>query len=52
MGGEIWCEGAEGDGARFGFTLPRHEAPPVGETRKRAAAKASEKGPGRRTLRA
>ena len=48
MGGEIWCEGVEGGGARFGFTLPRHATPPGGETRRRAPAKA----PGRRTLRA
>jgi PAS domain S-box-containing protein len=28
MGGEIWCDERPGGGARFGFSLPAHSAPP------------------------
>jgi len=31
MGGEIWCDERPGGGARFGFSLPAHQAPPAGD---------------------
>jgi PAS domain S-box-containing protein len=32
MGGEIWCDQRPGGGARFGFSLPAHQAAPAGAT--------------------
>jgi PAS domain S-box-containing protein len=34
MGGEVWCDAAEGGGARFGFSLPLHHVPPDAKPRR------------------
>ena len=40
MGGEIWCDERPGGGARFGFSLPTHQAPVADDTAAAASPRA------------
>ncbi len=40
MGGEIWCDEATGGGARFGFSLPSHQAAASGDPAEPTALRA------------